>query len=132
MKRFLRSLRGKLRGKHPRFPQEIVLEKLKGVRDFRGFDDRFTAPLHGFRDAEDYWVRSSSRPFLTAIRIPTLLVNAANDPFLGPGCYPWQGAEESAFFHLEVPAEGGHVGFASEGEAYWSETRALEFLRGPA
>ena len=132
MERFLRSLRGKLRGKHPRFPQEILLEKLKGVRDFRGFDDRFTAPLHGFRDAEDYWARSSSRPFLTAIRIPTLLVNAANDPFLGPGCYPWQEAEESGFFHLEVPAEGGHVGFASGGETYGSESRALEFLNGPA
>lgn len=129
MGRFLRSLEGKLRDKHPRFPDEIRLDRLKGVRDFRGFDDRFTAPLHGFRDAGDYWARCSSRRFLANIRIPTLLVNAANDPFLGPGCFPRAEAEESRWFHLEVPAEGGHVGFSGRG-GYWSETRAVEFLEG--
>lgn len=130
MERFLISLRAKIRGKHLRFPDQIRLELLKGVRDFRGFDDRFTAPLHGFRDAEDYWARSSSRPFLSGIRIPTLLVNAVNDPFLGPACYPRREAEESDFLYLEMPEEGGHVGFPAGNNTCWCGERAAEFLAG--
>ena len=128
MARFLRSLRDKLVEKRPRFPDDIDLEGIADIRNFKQFDDRFTAPLHGFRDAEDYWARSSSRPFLSRIQIPALLVNAANDPFLGPGCYPREEAAASELFHLEVPADGGHVGFSSTGGQYWSERRALEFL----
>ncbi len=128
MDRFLRCLRRKLVAKRPRFPEEIDLGGIGSVKNFRQFDDRFTAPLHGFRDAEDYWARASSRPFLPRIGIPALLVNAANDPFLGPGCFPREEAEASSNFHLEVPADGGHVGFGmSEGD-YWSERRAIEFL----
>ncbi len=128
MDRFLRCLRGKLVAKQPRFPDEIDLTGIAGIKNFRQFDDRFTAPLHGFRDAADYWARSSSRPFLSRIQIPSLLVSAANDPFLGPGCYPREEAERSPLFHLEVPDEGGHVGFTGDGGEYWSEQRAAEFL----
>ncbi len=131
MERFLRCLRSKLRQKQPRFPDEIDLSGLRGVRDFRGFDDRYTAPLHGFRDAADYWERSSSRSCLPAIRIPALLVNAANDPFLGPGCFPREEARESGTFHLEVPDGGGHVGFYAGGGESWAEARAAEFLSAP-
>ena len=130
MDRFLRTLRRKLVAKKPRFPREIDLEGIGEVRNFRQFDDRFTAPLHGFRDAEDYWARASSRPFLPRIRIPALLVNAANDPFLGPGCFPREEAQASEFFHLEVPADGGHVGFSCANGGYWSEKRAIGFLGG--
>mgnify|MGYP003576413614 CR=1 FL=1 len=128
MDRFLRSLREKLVEKQPRFPEEIDLSGISRIRNFKQFDDRFTAPLHGFRDAEDYWERASSRPFLGRIQVPALLVNAANDPFLGTGCFPREEAEESDFFHLEVPEDGGHVGFLSADRDYWSEYRALEFL----
>lgn len=130
MKRFLRCLRAKLLAKQPKFPDQIDLRGIGKIRDFRGFDDRFTAPLHGFRDAADYWERSSSRPFLPRIGIPALLVNAANDPFLGRECYPREEAEKSPYFHLEVPAEGGHVGFPGHGAESWSERRAAEFLGG--
>lgn len=130
MDRFLRSLRRKLIAKKPSFPGEIDLTGIGKVRNFRQFDDRFTAPLHGFRDAEDYWARASSRPFLSRIRIPALLVNAANDPFLGPGCFPREEARESECFHLEVPTDGGHVGFSGASGGYWSEKRAIEFLDG--
>jgi predicted alpha/beta-fold hydrolase len=130
MERFLRSLRAKIREKHGRFPGRIDLAGLRGVRDFRGFDDRFTAPLHGFLDAADYWARSSSRPFLPRITIPSLLVNAANDPFLGPGCYPREEAIASELFHLEIPDDGGHCGFSSGGRETWAEQRAAEFLEG--
>jgi len=128
MKRFIDSLAGKIRAKQPMFPDLLDPAGLKGVRTFKQFDDRYTAPLHGFRDAEDYWARSSSRQFLSRIRIPTLLVNAANDPFLGPGCFPREEAEASDFLHLEIPATGGHVGFFGGGPEAWVERRALEFL----
>jgi len=128
MKRFIDSLAGKIRAKQPMFPDLLDPAGLKGVRTFKQFDDRYTAPLHGFRDAEDYWARSSSRQFLSRIRIPTLLVNAANDPFLGPGCYPREEAEASDFLHLEIPATGGHVGFFGGGPEAWVESRAAEFL----
>ncbi len=128
MERFLRSLRQKLVAKKPSFPEQIDLQGIGAIRNFRQFDNRFTAPLHGFRDAEDYWARASSRPFLPRIKIPALLVNAANDPFLGPGCFPREEAEASECFHLEVPEDGGHVGFSTQGREYWSEQRAAEFL----
>ena len=130
MGRFLRCLRRKLVAKRPRFPAEINLKGIDKLKNFRQFDDRFTAPLHGFRDAEDYWARASSRPFLPRIGIPALLVNAANDPFLGPACFPREEAEASACFHLEIPEEGGHVGFSLPQGEYWSERRAAEFLDG--
>jgi uncharacterized protein len=129
MGRFMKTLRAKVREKHGRFPERFDLTGLEKMRTFAEFDGRFTAPLNGFRDAEDYWKRSSSRPFLPAISIPTLLVNAQNDPFLGPSCYPREEAAASAFLHLEIPAEGGHCGFGA-GREYWSERRAAEFLSG--
>lgn len=125
MKRFIDSLAAKIRAKQPMFPDLLDPSGLQGVQTFRQFDDRYTAPLHGFRDAKDYWERSSSRRFLSRIRIPALLVNAANDPFLGPGCFPLEEAEDSDCLHLEIPSTGGHVGFPGGG---WMERRALEFL----
>jgi len=130
MERFLRALRAKVRMKDRMFPGQLDLTGLDRIRDFREFDDRFTAPMHGFRNAEDYWQRNSCRQFLASIAVPALLVNAVNDPFLGPGCYPREEAEASGFFHFEAPATGGHVGFPTFGNGgeYWSETRAADFL----
>jgi uncharacterized protein len=127
MRRFLQKMRMKLAAKQSLFPHDIDLKGFEKIRSFREFDDRYTAPLHGFRDAEDYWECSSSSSFLPKISIPTLLVNAVNDPFLGPLCYPREEAIHSVCFHLELPADGGHMGF-SGGLEYWSETRAAEFL----
>jgi uncharacterized protein len=131
MKRFIASLTRKIRAKQAQFPDLLDPAGLKGVRTFKQFDDRYTAPLHGFRDAEDYWARSSSRQFLSRIRIPTLLVNAANDPFLGPGCYPRAEAAASDYFHLEIPATGGHVGFSAARPESWIESRTIGFLSQP-
>ena len=108
----------------------MSLAGLDGMRTFREFDDRYTAPLHGFRDAADYWARSSCRGFLPEIGIPTLLVNARNDPFLGPRCFPV--GETGDRVRLVTPKIGGHVGFSGvsrEGE-YASERMAGEFLEG--
>lgn len=131
MDRFLVAMRAKIRAKKRMFPAQLDLSGLDQIRTFQEFDDRFTAPIHGFRDAADYWARNSSRQFLPSITLPTLLVNALNDPFLGPGCYPRDEAAGSSHFHFEAPATGGHVGFTSFGNAgeYWSETRAVDFLK---
>lgn len=129
MRRFIKSLADKIRQKHAFFPKEMSLNALDDIRTFREFDNRYTAPIHGFVDAEDYWICSSSRTYLEKIRIPTLLVNAENDPFLGPGCYPRSEAAASSFFYLEVPREGGHVGFPSRGgNGPWMAARALQFF----
>lgn len=130
MERFLREMRAKIRKKHRMFPGQLDLTGLGRIRTFQEFDDRFTAPIHGFLDAADYWKRNSCRQFLPSITLPTLLVNAENDPFLGPGCYPYEEAAVSRFLHLETPRTGGHVGFAAFGNGgeYWSETRAAGFL----
>ena len=83
------------------------------IKDFKGFDDRYTAPLHGFLDAEDYWEKSSSLQFIPHIRVPTLIVSALDDPFLSPACYPVEAAEENSTITLEIPRSGGHVGFVA-------------------
>lgn len=129
MDRFLASLRAKVRAKMKRFPDDLPDRGLDAMRTFREFDDAYTAPLHGFRSAEDYWTRASCAPELPRVAVPTLLVQARNDPFLAPECFPAAAACGSRAFFLEVPAEGGHVGFTPRrGREYWSETRAADFL----
>ena len=130
MERFMRSLRRKVREKAAMFPGRLDLAGLGRVRTFREFDDRYTAPLHGFSDARDYWTRSGSIRFMDSIRVRTLLVNARDDPFLSAGCFPTNLARDHDYLHFEAPRHGGHVGFVTfdnKGE-YWSETRAVEFL----
>lgn len=129
MRRFIKSLAAKVRAKQALFPDCLETEGLDRIRTFLEFDNRYTAPLHGFQDAEDYWARSSSRPLLPQIKIPALLVSADNDPFLGPNCYPRSEAENSDHFHLEVTRGGGHVGFAnSAAGAPWMPERASRFF----
>lgn len=132
MDRFLRAMRAKLRVKDRMFPGQLDLTGLDRIRTFQEFDNRYTAPIHGFRDAEDYWTRSSCRQYLGNIKTPSLLVNAANDPFLGANCHPWKEAADSPFFHFESPMTGGHVGFITprgRGETA-SEVRTAQFLSG--
>ncbi|MCW3467334.1 YheT family hydrolase [Chitinophaga nivalis] len=128
MQRFIRDLGNKLLQKQTRFPGTIDLADYDKIKSFRQFDDRYTAPIHGFKDALTYWEHCSSKKYLADIRIPTLLINAKDDPFLGSGCFPYDIAGNSPYFHLETPYSGGHVGFVKFGEDfYWSEKRALAF-----
>ena len=126
--RFLRKLRKKIRRKARALPGRIDERHFAHIKTLIDFDDHYTAPLHGFRDAADYYARCSSRQWLGDIRIPTLLVSALNDPFLGKDCYPHAEARESEFFFLDTPEFGGHVGFHARGGRYWSEQRAADFL----
>ncbi|WP_147820896.1 YheT family hydrolase [Salidesulfovibrio onnuriiensis] len=130
MEYFMRGLRQKTRLKAEMFPGTIDLGGLDEMTSFWEYDDRFTAPIHGFQSAADYYEQSSSLRFLPAIRVPTLLVNAVNDVFLTPSCYPTEAARHSKHLFLEMPRTGGHVGFVQFNRhgLYWSERRAVDFL----
>jgi predicted alpha/beta-fold hydrolase len=131
MRRFLTSLHDKIRVKMSVFPGQVDDHDYHRIRDFKDFDDRYTGPLHGFAGAMDYWEKCSSKPFLGTISIPTLLVNALDDPFLSPSCYPRDEALSNPFLTLEMPDAGGHVGFVSlRSRHYWSERRCVDFLNG--
>ena len=129
LRRFLSTMVTKMQAKALRIPGQIAIVKASDVRTLRQFDDLFTAPLHGFTDAEDYWAKSSSRQFLGRITVPTLLLNAQNDSFLTTESMPFAEAEASETFHLEAPTSGGHVGFIEVlAHPPWYERRVVKFL----
>jgi predicted alpha/beta-fold hydrolase len=130
MWRFLKDLRTKIDAKALDFPEDVSIDDYHQIKNFQQFDDRYTAPIHGFDSAADYWARSSCKPFLKDIRIPALLVNALNDPFLPEACFPYEEAQQSEWLSLEVPRSGGHVGFIelNNRQAYWMERRVVEFV----
>ena len=131
MRTFLRSLKTKLEQKFSAFPDLLSFEGFEQVKNFFQFDDRFTAPLHGYANAEDYYSKCSSKAVIGKIAIPTLLVSAKDDPMLGEGCFPVEQAQENSLFFLETPEHGGHAGFCSGSSSgvFWSEQRTAEFLR---
>ena len=133
-RRFLRTLLARMECKDRQFPGRLDLTGLHRIRGIEAYDDRYAGPIHGFRDAADYYAQSSARQFLSRIAVPTLLLNACDDPFLAPSCFPTAEAEASAFLHLEKPAWGGHVGFLdfANGTQPWCERRTVEFLRQAA
>ena len=131
MRRFLRDLGPKMEAKQARFGAAFPQADWRRMRSFAEFDDAFTAPIHGFEGADDYWARCSSLRFLPDIRVPALLLNALDDPMLAPGCFPFDLAGAHPHLHLEAPSHGGHVAFASAPDASgdcWSETRVMDFL----
>ena len=107
---FLRSMKPKALAKLAQHPGLFDAQRLAAARDLYQFDDVFTAPLHGFRDADDYYERASAKPVLHRIRIPALVLNARNDPFVPAASLPRQD-EVGGRVTLWQPAQGGHVGF---------------------
>lgn len=130
MKRFLVMLHEKIKAKIELFPDLINDTDYDQLKSFKDFDDRYTAPLHGFENAEDYWAKCSSRRLLTKIMVPSLIVNSADDPFLLDGCYPHFEVAKNPLVKLEIPKYGGHVGFVQSGSRYWSEDRTVQFIQG--
>jgi len=127
---FLKTLVPRALEKLQRFPGLYDEEKLRRVTTIHDFDDLVTAPLHGFRDVMDYWRRASSKPWLKEITLPTLILNAMNDPFV-PGASLPGPKEVSAAVTLAQPAGGGHVGFVEggfPGSLMGFATRLLNFL----
>jgi uncharacterized protein len=124
---FLRTLKQKALAKLARFPGLFDRERLLAADTLRAFDNLVTAPLHGFRDTDDYWTRAASKPWLRHIALRTLVINARNDPFLPAIALP-QIDEASPSLQLEYPAAGGHVGFvggALPGNLDWLPQRVL-------
>jgi hypothetical protein len=131
---FLRSLRRKALAKLDRYPDLVPRQRIELARTLYEFDDAVTAPVHGFADANDYYSRSSSIGFLSRIRVPTLLLNAVDDPFLPRDVLDRvrRVVESNDRIEVEFPAVGGHVGFISGPNPlrpfYYAEWRVTEFL----
>lgn len=131
--RFSRTLKRKVLKKAAAMPGVFPTEAIRKTRSVREFDNTFTAPMNGFRDVTDYYTRSSSLQFIPNVAIPTLLINAKNDPFLSPECFPAALARELPTVWMEFPEQGGHCGFPSKNGGiqgtYWSEERTVDFLQ---
>lgn len=126
--RFKKHLLAKLRAKRVLFPEQITEEAIKNIVTLKDFDDAYTAPAHGFKDALDYYASCSCNQFLSKIPVPSLVLNAKNDSFLGNACYPYDEAKNNPNLHLEVPDFGGHVGFWGRKNSSYAEERAIEFF----
>ncbi len=126
--RFIKHLKAKLIDRQAVFQDHISKEEIKACTSLIDIDNLYTSRAHGYKDALDYYAKCSSKQFLPNINIPTLLINAKNDSFLGSECYPLQEARENESFFLKVPDYGGHVGFYSPGNTYYNEVITLEFF----
>jgi predicted alpha/beta-fold hydrolase len=127
---FLQTLKPKCLAKLEQFPGLFDRQAMLAARNMHDFDDAVTAPLHGFDSADDYWDRGSAKHILGDITVPTLVLNAQNDPFL-PGIYLPRRASPSVV--LDYPQHGGHVGFAAgrlPGSLEWLPQRLIHFLEG--
>jgi len=128
----LRKLRQSVKTKAAAQPAPVPIQELAALKTFRQFDDAITAPLHGFRDVDDYYSQSSSRQYLRQIETPVLVIHALDDPFLPPTAVP-NDSDLSHAVTLELSPHGGHVGFVSGNIPlagyYWLEQRICEHLQ---
>ena len=125
---FLKPLRRRMMDIHRKHP-EVNIDGLDQIKSFQQFDNRFTAPIMGFRDAQDYYRTSSSYPWLKNIQLPTLIINPANDPFLGGQCFPRDLAAKMPNLYLEIPPNGGHCGFITpKDQEWWPAQRIRQFV----
>ncbi|HOG03675.1 MAG: hydrolase [Candidatus Accumulibacter sp.] len=128
---FLRTLKRNATEKLRRYPGLFDERRMSAANSLYEFDDVVTAPLHGFAGADDYWRKASSKPWLTGIRLPTLVLNAQNDPFLPAQALPLA-RQAAASVRLEFPRQGGHVGFVTgslPGRLDWLPQRLLHFFQ---
>ena len=125
--RFKKHLVDRLIIKQQRFPDLLSLDDLNAIKTLYDFDDIYTSKAHGFLDGADYYKKCSSLQFLPNIKTPTLIINALNDSFLSPECYPVKEAKANSNLYLEMPKYGGHVGFHDKNNIYYNERRALDF-----
>ena len=129
---FVRSLKRRMRLKASLFPSRYDVHGLGKVRTVREFDELITAPFCGFRDAADYYARSSASQFLGAIQVPTLILTAQNDPFIRFDTFDDPALRSNPQIAFVAPREGGHSAFISRSpgdERYWAEARVVEFCK---
>jgi uncharacterized protein len=132
---FVRRLQAKYRAKRPLMDGAVDAARLLDARGFREFDDAATAPLFGFEGAEGYYAACSSARFVAAIRVPTLLVQALDDPFVAAAGIPWAEIEANPWIQAAFTPAGGHVGFIEGGPLrprFWAEDEAARFLAAQA
>lgn len=125
---FLKDLKAKYKLKLAAYPDHLSIENYNKIKSLRLFDEYYTAPSHGFKDALDYYTKSSSRQFLKQITVPSLLLNAKDDSFLNEKCYPVSICENHNYVYLEIPENGGHVGFMTSNKLTYNESRTLAFF----
>ncbi|WP_282079699.1 YheT family hydrolase [Aquimarina algiphila] len=126
--RFIKNLKAKLYDRQIQFSEVLDKSDIKACTSLIDIDNLYTSKAHGYEDAMDYYSKCSSKQFLKAIQIPTLILNAKNDSFLGNQCYPIDEAEKNPSIFLEMPDYGGHVGFYLPDKTYYNERRTLEFF----
>ena len=130
---FVRNLKRRMRRKSLAFPGKWSLDALHRIRSIREFDDAYTAPHHGFRDAADYYHRASAMRVIDKISIPALIITAADDPFVPPGPFRETAVVTNRNITVQLTPHGGHCGFVEEPTAnydgYWAEREIIEFVR---
>jgi predicted alpha/beta-fold hydrolase len=129
-KRFLDTMKKNSLSKLAHHPGIFNADIVKAATTLRDFDNEVTAPLHGYRDTDDYWLRASAKPGLIDVCVPTLMLNAKNDPFLPATALP-TAAQVSSAVTLDFPHHGGHVGFSSgsfPGHGAWMPRRVFHFI----
>ncbi|MEO9477767.1 MAG: alpha/beta fold hydrolase [Cyclobacteriaceae bacterium] len=129
-KRFVRKLIQKMKAKAEKYPGSVNVQGIDELEGFDEFHERYTAPLHDFENASDFFAEATCDRYLPNIKVPVFIGNALNDPMLGDKCYPVNLAKESEFVYLETPNQGGHVGFSILGQKHsWMEVRAEAFMK---
>ncbi|MCG1036622.1 YheT family hydrolase [Polaribacter sargassicola] len=133
LNRFLKSMKIKILKKSKKFP-EFYLDKNKVIKAkrFKDLENLYTVPVFGFKNPEDYWTKASSKPYLSKIKIPTLLINSKDDSFLSKECFPYEEANASKNFFFETTNYGGHCGFISSfnsSKNKWLENRLERFIK---
>ncbi|MCU0339549.1 MAG: alpha/beta fold hydrolase [Spirosomaceae bacterium] len=128
-KRFMSKLFKKIKAKDALYPNRLDVSQIKNVKVWKDFDNFFSAPLNGYRDADDFYEQGSAVNYLADVQVPVLICNAQNDPILNDDCAPVALAEKHPLIFVETPKTGGHVGFLVKGDEFsWAERRALAFL----
>lgn len=129
---FVRNLRNRMRRKAAAWPGKWSLDPLSRIRSIRDFDEAYTAPCHGFRDAADYYHQSSAMRVIDHIAIPALIITAADDPFVPPGPFKEPSVARNRNITLKLTEHGGHCGFVEEPgpgyDGYWAEREIVRFL----
>ncbi len=130
---FVKNLKRRMRRKAAAWPGRFSLEVLGRIRSIRAFDDAYTAPFHGFNDAADYYRRASAMRVIDKIRVPALIITAADDPFVPPAPFRDPSVTSNPNITVIVTPQGGHCGFVEEREGaydgYWAEREIIEFLK---
>tara|TARA_R110001583_G_scaffold41445_1_gene131901 strand:+ start:978 stop:1946 length:969 start_codon:yes stop_codon:yes gene_type:complete len=133
LNRFMLTLKQKSFLKLKKFPNcNLTKEAIINAKTFQDFDSAVTAPLFGYKNAQDYWSKCSSKQFLKEIEHPTLIINALDDSFLSESCHPYKEAENNKNLTFEASKYGGHVGFNTSiigKDLLWSEKRIVQFIQ---